>query len=97
MAEGFNIHRNTIIATPQTLFVADDTSCKLFDAATGKPTGQIVAPPQASGKVWKWMALDGDVLYALAGGEEYRDATLRGDKTSAGWPWRPMTDPPARR
>ncbi|NUQ63878.1 MAG: PQQ-binding-like beta-propeller repeat protein [Pirellulales bacterium] len=92
LTEGFNIHRNTMIADEYTLYLADDVSCKLFDAASGKPAGEIVAPPEASGKVWKWMALCGDVLYAMTGAEEYRDATLRGKKTSAGWPWRPMTE-----
>ncbi|NLX99997.1 MAG: PQQ-binding-like beta-propeller repeat protein [Rhodopirellula sp.] len=92
LTEGFNIHRNTMVAAGKTLYVADDVSCKLFDAATGKPAGEILAPPEASGKVWKWMALCGDVLYAVVGAEEYRDATLRGKKTSAGWPWRPMTE-----
>ncbi|MBN1909360.1 MAG: PQQ-binding-like beta-propeller repeat protein, partial [Pirellulales bacterium] len=58
---------------------------------------EIVAPegstgPQiTTGKVWKWMAIDNGVLYALVGSDEYRDKTLRGHKTSAGWPWRPMT------
>ena len=31
------------------------------------------------------------VLYALVGTEEHRDETIRGDRTQAGWPWRPMT------
>lgn len=91
LAEGFNIHRNTIIATSRKLYVADDTACRLFDPITGQPMGQIEAPSNASGKVWKWMALWGDLLCGLAGGPEYRDATLRGKKTSSGWPWQPMT------
>ncbi|MHC4734986.1 MAG: class I SAM-dependent methyltransferase, partial [Planctomycetota bacterium] len=32
----FMIHRNTMIATPDTLYLADAVSCKLFDAATGE-------------------------------------------------------------
>jgi outer membrane protein assembly factor BamB len=92
LVEGFNIHRNTLVATPQVLYLADDTSCKMLAAATGQLLGEIVAPPEAAGKVWKWMALSGHVLYALTGESEYQDRTLRGRLTGAGWPWRPMTE-----
>ena len=37
------------------------------------------------------MALRDGVLYAIVGEEEFRDETLRGNRTDAGWPWRPMT------
>ncbi len=88
---GYNIHRNTMVATPEILYLADSKSCKLLDAATGKVRGEIAAPDGATGPVWKWMAIDGRVLYALVGEEELRDETLRGTRTAAGWPWRPMT------
>jgi len=88
---GFNIHRNTMIATPEILYLADSKSCKLLDAATGKLTGEITAPPEATGPVWKWMAIADGTLIALVGEEEIRDPTLRGNRTGAGWPWRPMT------
>ena len=35
LAEGVMIHRNTMIATPTVLYVGDDKSCKVIDAATG--------------------------------------------------------------
>ena len=88
---GFNIHRNTMIATPDVLYVADSKSCKLIDAATGKLKDEITAPEGSTGPVWKWMALRDGVLYAIVGEEEFRDETLRGNRTDAGWPWRPMT------
>jgi len=91
LEEGFNIHRNTMVATPETLYLADSRSCKLIDAATGQVTDEIVAPAGATGRVWKWMALEDGVLWAIVGGEEFRDATLRGHRTHAGWPWQPMT------
>ncbi|MBN2022318.1 MAG: PQQ-binding-like beta-propeller repeat protein [Pirellulales bacterium] len=91
LEEGFNIHRNTMVATPDVLYVADSRSCKLIDTATGEVKDEIVAPKEADGPVWKWMALDDGVLYAVVGGEELRDATLRGASTHAGWPWQPMT------
>jgi len=91
LEEGFNIHRNTMVATPEILYVGDSTSCKLIDAATGELRHEIVTPEGATGPVWKWMAIDGGVLYALVGREEFRDETLRGNRTAAGWPWKPMT------
>jgi len=91
LEEGFNIHRNTMIATPDTLYLADSKSCKLIDAATGKVKHEIMAPKGATGPVWKWMAMEAGVLYALVGEEELRDPTLRGTRTAAGWPWKPMT------
>jgi len=89
LREGFMIHRNTMIATPETLYLADDQSCKLIDARTGKVTGEIVVPAGlADGPVWKWMALKDGVLYALVGGEEVRPVTARSDTPGMGhWPW----------
>ncbi|MCX7428525.1 MAG: PQQ-binding-like beta-propeller repeat protein [Planctomycetia bacterium] len=88
---GFNIHRNTMIATAEVLYVGDSKSCKLIDTATGKLKDEITAPEGSTGPVWKWMALRDGVLYAIVGEEEFRDETLRGNRTDAGWPWRPMT------
>jgi outer membrane protein assembly factor BamB len=88
---GFMIHRNTIIATPETLFLADDESCKLLRAATGELADEIVIPRDVDPDgVWKWMALDGDVLYALVGAKEPLDKTIRGTREVAGWPWREL-------
>ena len=38
-----------VIATPGTLYLADDESCKLIDARTGEVTGRIVIPEGAAG------------------------------------------------
>jgi outer membrane protein assembly factor BamB len=91
LEEGFNIHRNSMIAAPEVLYLADSRSCKLLDPATGEVKDEITAPDGATGPVWKWMALEDGVLYALVGQHEFRDPTLRGTRTAAGWPWRPMT------
>ncbi|MFH1919116.1 MAG: PQQ-binding-like beta-propeller repeat protein, partial [Planctomycetota bacterium] len=88
---GFNIHRNTMIATPEILYLADSKSCKLLDTATGDLKDEITVPEGATGPVWKWMAAEDGVLYALVGEKEFHDETLRGTRTAAGWPWRPMT------
>ena len=88
LSEGFMVLRNTIIATPEVLYLADDESCKLLDAATGELQGEIVSPdPEKDGRVWKWMALDGDVLYGLTGDEELKAPVLRSDTFGVGgWP-----------
>lgn len=86
------VHRNTLIATPTTVYFGDDKSCKLFDAATGEPRGEI-APPEdvAGGTFWKWMALEDGVLYALVGEQEQRDPVIRLNSTNHGWPWNPLS------
>ena len=85
---GYMIHRNTIIATPSTLYLGDDKSCKLLDAATGKLTGEIAPPLDvAGGTFWKWMALEDGVLYALIGEQEQKDPVVRWDRKQHGWPW----------
>ncbi len=88
LSEGFMVMRNTIIATPETLYMADDQSCKLLDAATGELRGEIKSPDLAAdGKVWKWMALEKGILYALVGDEEFNAPVLRSDGTGVGgWP-----------
>ena len=89
LKEGFMIHRNTMIATPDTLYLADDESCKLIDARTGRVEDEIVIPQGvADGPVWKWMAMADGVLYALIGDEEARPTTQRSDVPGMGhWPW----------
>ncbi len=88
LREGFMILRNTIIATPETLYLADDESCKLIDAATGELKDEIVvSEDDTGGTVWKWMALENHVLYGLIGGEEVKAPPLRSDSFGlGGWP-----------
>ena len=88
LREGFMILRNTIIATPETLYLADDESCKLLDAATGELKDEIVvSEDDTGGTVWKWMALENHVLYGLIGGEEVKAPPLRSDSFGlGGWP-----------
>lgn len=91
LEEGFMIHRNTMVATPKILYLADNFSCKLLDTATGKLLREILAPADAFGPSWKWMALQDGVLYALVGEKEPPDPTVRWDRNAGGWPWRPMS------
>ena len=92
LREGFMVDRNTIIATPEVLYLGDDESCKLIDARTGQIKDQIVIPDGVGdGKVWKWMALDAGpdgkvTLLALVGGEEVKPRTQPSqDGSVGGW------------
>ncbi len=89
LTPGFMIHRNTLIATPEVLYLADDVSCKRIDAATGEVRDEITAPEGlADGPVWKWMALEKGILYALIGEREKPVETVKtGPFRGAGWPW----------
>ncbi|NLS91832.1 MAG: PQQ-binding-like beta-propeller repeat protein [Planctomycetaceae bacterium] len=89
LAEGFMIHRNTMIATPEVLYLADNQSCKLIDTKTGETLDEIVINhPDADGPVWKWMALVDGTLYVLAGGKEAPIHTQRSETPGMGhWPW----------
>lgn len=88
LTPGYMIHRNTIIATPTTLYVADDKSCKLIDAATGELRAEIAPSAEvAGGTFWKWMALEDNVLYALIGKREQGDPLTLWRREAHGWPW----------
>jgi len=70
---GFWVQRNTIIATPDVVYLGDDVSCKALDAATGALRYELTAPVgKDSDRVWKWMGLEGGVLYGLLGGPEVK-------------------------
>ena len=102
LAEGVMIHRNTMVATPAVLYVGDDKSCKVIDAATGQLKDEIIPPVDvAGGTFWKWMGLERSpkrlgspedgVLYALMGEQEQRDPTMRWRRERHGWPWNPIS------
>ena len=92
LTPGIMVHRNTMIATPQTLYFSDDKSCKLIDTATGELKDEIIPPVEvAGGTFWKWMALEDGILYALIGEDEYIDPVVRLRRTDHGWPWDPLS------
>jgi outer membrane protein assembly factor BamB len=94
LPETFMFHRNTFVATPEALYLADDKSCKVFDPDTGEVRDEIIAPAELSdGPVWKWMALEGGVLYALVGEAEPGVEVVKGNRfRGAGWPWWKVND-----
>ena len=72
------VHRNTLIATPTTLYFGDDQSCKVIDAATGEMRDEI-APPAGRGRRHV-LEMDG------AGGRRALCADRRAGATRSGHP-----------
>ena len=98
LTPGIMVDRCTMVATPSVLYLADDKSCKLLDAATGRVQDEIAVPAGLSrGTFWKWIALEGGILYGLVGENEKQDSDARWRRTEHGWPWSDMskgyTDP----
>lgn len=89
LPDGFMIHRNTMVATDDALYMGDDESCKVFDGETGDLRDEIRVDKQISdGPVWKWMAMQNDTLYALVGNPETKIETQRAVRRGLGhWPW----------
>jgi len=89
LSAGFMIHRNTMVATPDALWIGDDKACHVIDARTGVERAQIVVPAElADGPVWKWMGLAGGTLYALVGAQEVNVDRQPSKTPGLGhWPW----------
>ncbi|MDA1165437.1 MAG: PQQ-binding-like beta-propeller repeat protein [Planctomycetota bacterium] len=89
LPEGFMIHRNTMIATEDSLYLGDHESCKVIDARTGKTTREIrIGDDISDGPTWKWMAMQDDVMFALVGNLEIKVETMRSAQRGLGhWPW----------
>jgi outer membrane protein assembly factor BamB len=89
LTPGFMIHRNTMVATADALYMADNESCKIIDAKTGKVRDEITIPKSVGdGPTWKWMAMVDGTLYALIGAKEISVKTVPSGKPGLGhWPW----------
>lgn len=89
LPEGFMIHRNTMIATEDALYMGDHESCKIIDARTGETREQITVPEDITdGPVWKWMAMHDGILYAMVGNPEIQVDTQKSARRGLGhWPW----------
>ena len=89
LPEGFMIHRNTMIATDDALYLGDDESCKEIDGTTGEIRKEItVSAGVSDGPVWKWMGMRDGILYALVGNTEVKVETMKSVRRGLGhWPW----------
>lgn len=89
LSPGFMLHRNTMVATDDALYMGDHESCKVIDGQTGELREEIKVDLSISdGPVWKWMAMQDGVLYALVGNPEIEIETQRSVRRGLGhWPW----------
>ena len=89
LPEGFMIHRNTMIATEDALYLGDHESCKVIDGRTGKVLDEIVIDAKLTdGPTWKWMGMRDGILYALVGHSEVKVSTKKSSSRGMGhWPW----------
>ena len=89
LSAGFMLHRNTMIATHDALYLGDHESCKVIDGQTGEVRDELTIPADLTdGPVWKWMAQRDGVLYALLGNPEIKVDTQRSTRRGLGhWPW----------
>ena len=93
LVPGIMLHRCTMIATPTTLYVGDDKSCKKIDTKTGQLRDEIIPPVDvAGGTFWKWMGMGNGILYALIGEQEQKDPVMRWRRQKHGWPWNAISE-----
>lgn len=89
LSPGFMLHRNTMVATDDALYMGDHESCKIIDGETGETIDEIKVDADISdGPVWKWMAMRHGILFALVGNPEAKLETQRAIRRGLGhWPW----------
>lgn len=89
LSPGFMLHRNTMIATEDALYLGDHESCKIIDGETGETREELRFDAKISdGPVWKWMAMKHGILFALVGNPEAKLETQRAIRRGLGhWPW----------
>jgi outer membrane protein assembly factor BamB len=87
LPDGYMVHRSAFIATAETFYMIDPNGdgCLLLDPETGTEKGRIRSegiPGQ-----WKWIALEGDTLYVLAGVERDPRETTVVRSLQPAWSW----------
>ena len=89
LTEGFMIHRNTMVATEDALYLGGPEACEVIDGETGEVRERILVPEgMGDGPTWKWMAIEDGVLYALVGNREVLVETQKSMRRGLGhWPW----------
>ena len=85
LPEGYLVHRSAFVATADTFYMMDDDRCLALDTRTGQQQREIRIPGLKG--EWKWMSIQNDVLYVLAGEPGPGTETIKGDRTTGGWSW----------
>jgi len=75
---GYAVHRNTMVATQDFLYLGADDSCHILDASTGDLVRKIeIDSSITENQSCKWLAMEDGVLYLLLGEIDKRDNVLR--------------------
>jgi outer membrane protein assembly factor BamB len=87
LPDGYLAHRSAFVATASDFYMIDpvEGGCLVMDPETGRLKKRI-GVPGAEGD-WKWMALEGGILFALAGKERDRPETTIVRSRNTHWSW----------
>ncbi len=82
---GYLVHRSAFVATDDTFYMMDGDHLLALDARTGRQETELHIPGLAG--EWKWISMQDDVLYVLAGEPGPGAEITKGDRTFGGWSW----------
>lgn len=89
------VHNVSKVATDTEVVFSEGKTLWMLDAATGEERGQFHVPPEAADAGdtdWKWIAQDGDKLWAAFGPPDARVAPHRQKRQMGHWPWNVAND-----
>ena len=84
------VHNVAKLATKSEVVFAEGGTLWMLDAATGRERGKFGVPPEAAAAGdtdWKWIAQEGDKLFAAFGPPDGRVAPHRQKRQMGHWPW----------
>jgi outer membrane protein assembly factor BamB len=84
------VHNVAKLATDSEVLFAEGGTLWMLDAASGEERGKFGVPAEAAeagGSDWKWIAQDGDTLWAAFGPPDAHVAPHRAKRKMGHWPW----------
>ncbi len=84
------VHNVSKVATDSEVVFSEGKTLWMLDAATGRERGKFSVPAEAAeagDTDWKWIAQDGDKLWAAFGPPDARVAPHRQKRQMGHWPW----------
>ena len=84
------VHNLAKLATAKEVVFAEGATLWMLDAATGRQRGKFAVPAEAAAAGdtdWKWIAQDGEILWAALGPPDARVAPHKEKRQMGHWPW----------
>lgn len=84
------VHNVAKLATEDEVLFAEGGTLWMLDGATGEVRGEFVPPKEATeagGSDWKWIAQEGDTLWAALGPPDAHVAPHKARRDMGHWPW----------